>query len=232
MDLGGEPLIVHVCRRAAAADLVDAVIVATDDERVAAAVAAAGFDVRLTSAAHASGTDRIAEVAAALPCRAVVNVQGDEPLIEPAAIDAAVAALLADPDAEMATLGQPIDDPAELGSPHVVKVVCDLRGRALYFSRSPIPFVREAAADRAGAARPLAHVGLYVYRRQTLLRLAALSPSPLERAESLEQLRALEHGIPILVIETSSRTRAVDTADDLAWVRAHWPAAPAARAVP
>ncbi|MFP5378783.1 MAG: 3-deoxy-manno-octulosonate cytidylyltransferase, partial [Vicinamibacteria bacterium] len=189
-DIHGEPMIVHVWRRASAARSVDAVIVATDDRRVADAVEAAGGEARMTDPAHQSGTDRLAEVAATLRCGIVVNVQGDEPLVSPDDIDAAVEAVRRDPTVEMSTLCRPLADDEEFTRPHVVKVVRDRRGRALYFSRSPIPFPR---SDGAGAARPFAHVGLYVYRRDTLLRLAALALTPLECAESLEQLRALEH---------------------------------------
>ncbi len=207
-------MIVHVVERAAAAASIDAVIVATDDQRVADAVTAYGGEARLTDPGHLSGTDRLAEVAASLPCGIIVNVQGDEPLISPAMIDAAVAPLLADPAIEMSTLCRPLDDEAEAASPHVVKVVRDRRGFALYFSRSPIPHRRDAADVRRWA-----HVGLYVYRRDTLLRLAGLAPTPLERAESLEQLRALEHGIGIAVVETAHASPGIDTPEDLERVR-------------
>ncbi|MDP1569600.1 MAG: 3-deoxy-manno-octulosonate cytidylyltransferase [Vicinamibacterales bacterium] len=221
-DIGGQPMIAHVVQRAAAAASIDAVIVATDDPRVVEAVVACGGEARLTDPAHRSGTDRLAEVAATLPCGIVVNVQGDEPLLSPAAIDEAVAPLLADPTIEMSTLCRPLED-AEAGNPHIVKVVRDAQGFALYFSRSPIPFLRDADAE---AATPRwAHVGLYVYRRDTLLRLARLAPTPLERAESLEQLRALEHGIRIAVVETTHAAAGVDTPDDLERVRQQWLAA-------
>lgn len=207
-------MIEHVYQRAAAARSIDHVLVATDDQRIAAAVEAFGGTAVMTDAAHPSGTDRLAEVAATLPCAIIVNVQGDEPLIDPAAIDAVVAPLLANPAVEMSTLCRAIEAD-ELASPHVVKVVCDRAGYALYFSRAPIPHDRDGAAP--GLAR--AHVGLYGYRRATLLRLAQLAPTPLELSERLEQLRALEHGIRITVLETASRSGGVDTPDDLARIR-------------
>jgi 3-deoxy-manno-octulosonate cytidylyltransferase (CMP-KDO synthetase) len=214
-EIAGRPMIEHVYRRASAARLVHAVIVATDDERIASAVRGFGGAAIMTRADHVSGTDRIAEVVAAHPCRAVVNLQGDEPLIEPDTIDAAVRPLLADSTIEMSTLSRPFADADEFRNPNVVKVVTDDRGNALYFSRSPIPFPRGAALP----APARAHVGLYVYRRETLLKLAALPAAPLEIVESLEQLRALAHGVRIRVVETSHAAAGVDTADDLERVR-------------
>jgi 3-deoxy-manno-octulosonate cytidylyltransferase (CMP-KDO synthetase) len=223
LDIAGQPMIAHVYARVRAASRVDAVLVATDDPRIVAAVEAAGGHAWLTSADHPSGTDRLAEVARDLPCGLIVNVQGDEPLIEPSAIDAAIAPLLADPAIEMTTLCRPLAS-GELTNPNVVKVVRRLDGRALYFSRLPIPYRRDAqAADvRAGAPAPapsMAHVGLYGYRRATLLRLAGLPPTALEQAEALEQLRALEHGIDITVVPTTHDGIGVDTPEDLARVR-------------
>ena len=215
-DLAGRPMIEHVYRRATAAALVQTVVVATDDPRIAAAVEGFGGLAVMTRPSHPSGTDRIAEVAAALPCRLIVNVQGDEPLIEPETIDAAVAPLLADPALEMCTLSRPFADPGEFASPHVVKVVTDSRGYALYFSRAAIPHPR-TGPPCPGAAR--AHVGLYAYRRDVLLRLAALPPSLLEEVEALEQLRALAHGIGIRVVDTRYPSIGVDTPDDLDRVR-------------
>jgi 3-deoxy-manno-octulosonate cytidylyltransferase (CMP-KDO synthetase) len=219
-DIAGRPMIEHVYRRASSASRVHAVIVATDDERIAAAVRAFGGAALLTRADHASGTDRIAEVVGQLPCRAVVNVQGDEPLIDPETIDAAVAPMIADASLEMSTISRPLSSVEEFTSPHVVKVVTDLSGYALYFSRSPIP------ASAASAVQPprvppaaRAHVGLYVYRRDTLLKLAALPPAPLEREESLEQLRALANGIRIRVVDTRHVAAGVDTPEDLERVR-------------
>jgi 3-deoxy-manno-octulosonate cytidylyltransferase (CMP-KDO synthetase) len=208
-------MIEHVYRRASAARSVSSVIVATDDGRIAEAVRAFGGNARLTSAAHHSGTDRIAEIAGSLDCDLIVNVQGDEPLIEPAMIDEAVSPFAGQPDLQMSTLRRRIDDPADVLNPNVTKVVVDRHGYALYFSRAPIPHVRQGSRP-ADAWR---HVGLYVYRRECLLALAALPPSALERSEALEQLRALEHGIRIKALETQYDSVGVDTPDDLERVR-------------
>ena len=202
-------MVEHVYRRAARAQ-VDAVLVATDDQRIVDVVEGFGGMAFMTSALHPSGTDRLAELARDLPCGIVVNVQGDEPLLDPRAIDALVAPLRADANVVMTTLSRPPADDEDLASPHLVKVVADRRGRALYFSRALIPFPRSG-----DGAQPRVHVGLYAYRRTTLLALAGLPPSPLEQAESLEQLRALEHGIPITVVETGYASLAVDTPHDL-----------------
>jgi 3-deoxy-manno-octulosonate cytidylyltransferase (CMP-KDO synthetase) len=202
-------MVEHVYRRAVQAH-VDAVIVATDDSRIVEAVERFGGLACLTRAEHLTGTDRLAELAADLPCAIVVNVQGDEPLVDPAAIDTLVAPLVADPAVRMTTLCRPPAADEDVASPHLVKVVRDRHGDALYFSRAPIPYRRGA-----GGASPAVHVGLYAYRRATLLRLAGLPPTPLERTESLEQLRALEHGIPIRVLDTAYVSVAVDTPEDL-----------------
>jgi 3-deoxy-manno-octulosonate cytidylyltransferase (CMP-KDO synthetase) len=209
-------MIAHVYERAAAAQSVDAVIVATDDERIARVVEAFGGEVRMTSRAHRSGTDRLAEVAQTLDCDLVVNVQGDEPLLDPAMIDQAVVPF-ADSSVQMSTLRRRIDDPAELASPHVVKVVVDRHNHALYFSRAPIPHRRDVGSAVAAAYK---HIGLYVYRRSFLLDLAALPPTPLEEQEMLEQLRVLEHGFRITAVETTADTIGVDTPADLERVRA------------
>jgi 3-deoxy-manno-octulosonate cytidylyltransferase (CMP-KDO synthetase) len=214
-DIGGRPMIEHVYRRTSAATTVSSVMVATDDDRILEAVRGFGGIACLTSPEHHSGTDRLAEVAAELSCGIVVNVQGDEPLVEPDMIDEAVEPLLADPLVVMSTLRRRIEDPAEIQNPNVTKVVVDREGYALYFSRAPIPFVR----DGPRAAPAWRHVGLYVYRRDLLLQLASLPPSTLERSESLEQLRALEHGIRILVVETTHDSIGVDTPEDLERVR-------------
>lgn len=237
-DLAGRPMIEHVYQRAIAATRVHAVIVATDDERIASAVRAFGGAALMTRADHVSGTDRIAEVVRELPCRAVVNLQGDEPLIEPSTIDAAVAPLLDDPAIEMSTVSRPFTSADEFRNPNVVKVVTSSCGDALYFSRAPIPASATSAAMRSsvpsvapGSSGPSvalgssvpsvarAHVGLYVYRRDTLLRLAALPASPLELEESLEQLRALANGIRIRVVDTRHVAAGVDTPADLERVR-------------
>jgi 3-deoxy-manno-octulosonate cytidylyltransferase (CMP-KDO synthetase) len=208
-------MIEHVYRRASDARSISSVIVATDDERIARAVEAFGGVVRMTAASHVSGTDRLAEVAGALDADLIVNVQGDEPLIEPRMIDEAVAPFAAEPQLSMSTLRKRIADPAELRNPNIVKVVVDGDGYAMYFSRAPIPFVREGSP----AAPAWRHVGLYVYRRECLLRLASLPPTVLERSEALEQLRALEHGIRIKAVETAFDSIGVDTAEDLERVR-------------
>ena len=208
-------MIEHVYRRAEAARSIASVIVATDDERIHRAVLAFGGDARMTSASHPSGTDRIAEVAADLDCDVIVNVQGDEPLIDPEMIDEAVAPFAQDPGLMMSTLRRRIDDPAETRNPNVTKVVVDRQGYALYFSRAPVPFVR----DGCPPAPAWRHVGLYVYRRTCLLHLATLPPTALERSEALEQLRALEHGIRIMTLETMYDSVGVDTPDDLERVR-------------
>jgi len=214
-DLGGRPLIEHVYRRAASAPSVDAVVVATDDSRIVEAVHAFGGVARMTRRTHRSGTDRLAEVAEDLPCDIVVNVQGDEPLIDPSVIEEAIAPLESDPALQMTTVRRRITDDAEYVNPHVVKVVVDADGNALYFSRSPIPFVRVPAAALANPAPAYKHLGLYAYRRSFLLAFARLQPTPLETAESLEQLRALEHGFRIRTVETRHDSIGVDTPEDL-----------------
>ena len=214
-DIGGRPMIEHVYRRAEAARSVSAVIVATDDERIVRAVASFGGVARMTSGAHQSGTDRLAEVAAGLSCDVVVNVQGDEPLLAPEMIDEAVTPFAGDPALMMSTLRRRIDDASDIRNPNVTKVVTDRDGYALYFSRAPIPFVREGCPP-APAWR---HVGLYAYRRECLLRLASLPPAALERSEALEQLRALDYGIRIKVMETAHDSIGVDTPEDLERVR-------------
>jgi 3-deoxy-manno-octulosonate cytidylyltransferase (CMP-KDO synthetase) len=215
-DIAGRPMIEHVYRRAAAAATVSRVIVATDDRRIFDAVRGFGGEAQMTSASHQSGTDRLAEAAASLTCDVVVNVQGDEPLLAPETIDAAVEPFAHDGMLEMSTLRRAITDPAERLNPNVTKVVVDGDGFAMYFSRAPIPFTRAGQP----AAPAWAHIGLYVYRRTTLLRLAALPQTANERAEALEQLRALEHGIRIKAVETDRDSIGVDTAEDLARVRA------------
>lgn len=214
-DLGGRPLIAHVVERAKRARGVSVVAVATDDERIAAAARAAGAEAVLTGEA-ATGTDRVAMAARRLspPPDLVVNLQGDEPLMEPEAIETLVAAMQAS-GAEMGTLARPLDD-GELERTQVVKLVTDLQGNALYFSRAPIPH------RRAGGASPRAraHVGMYAFTAACLHRFAALPPTPLEQEESLEQLRALEHGIRIQVADTAYRGFGIDTPEDLARARA------------
>jgi 3-deoxy-manno-octulosonate cytidylyltransferase (CMP-KDO synthetase) len=226
-------MIVRVCERAAAARRIARVVVATDDRRIYDAVRAAGHEALMTSPAHASGSDRLAEAAAALgeAFDLIVNVQGDEPLVSPRTIERAVDALAADTSAAVSTTCEPIRDAADVLSPDVVKVVTDEGGNALYFSRAPVPFPREAARrygsleaalaqEPALAARFRKHTGLYVYRLGFLLEYARLPQGRLERAESLEQLRILERGARIRVVEVEEASIGVDTEADLARVRA------------
>jgi 3-deoxy-manno-octulosonate cytidylyltransferase (CMP-KDO synthetase) len=214
-DIGGRPMVEHVYRRACEARTLSRVLVATDDLRVFETVRAFGGEVVMTSPLHRTGGDRVAEVAAGLSETLIVNVQGDEPLIAPGMIDAAVLACAASPDVVMSTVRRAITDPHDLDNPAVVKVVTDVSGRALYFTRSRVPFPRDAET----ATLCYKHIGLYVYRREFLLHLSRLAPTPLERAESLEQLRALEHGFPIVTVETTTDVMGVDTPDDLERVR-------------
>jgi len=220
-DILGKPMIQHVYERTARARLVSEVLVATDDERIAAVVRGFGGRVEMTSVSHETGTDRLAEVAARLDGEIIVNVQGDEPLIEPETIDSAIQPLVDDPTLEMATLKVRIRTLHDFLSPNVVKVVTDRDGNALYFSRSPLPNFRDKwndLKDEAFASGKLLcfkHVGLYVYRRPFLPIYAGLVPTPLELAEKLEQLRALENGYRIQVIETTHDSIGVDIPSDL-----------------
>ena len=206
--LAGKPMIQHVWERAAQAPCLDAVLIATDDERIAAAARGFGALVAMTRPDHESGTDRVAEAASQTDAEVVVNIQGDEPLIDPGAIQTAVLTLLDEEDCQMATLKKRISRAEEIENPNVVKVVTALNGEALYFSRSLLPFPR-------GQAVHYKHIGLYVYRRALLLAYSSLKRGPLEEAEKLEQLRALENGIPIRVAETNYETLGVDTPEDL-----------------
>jgi len=208
-------MIEHVYRRAAAARGVGAVVVATDDERIAAAVGKFGGIAVMTASTHRTGTDRIAQVAATLPCDIVLNVQGDEPLIEPETIEAVIAPLIADPMLAMSTVCVALSDRDDYDNPNVVKVVRNRAGRALYFSRAPIPHYRGGPPESG----PYKHLGLYGYRRTFLLKFATLPQTPLEKAESLEQLRALEHGYGIHTVETQYDSIGVDTPEDLERVR-------------
>ena len=230
LDIGGKPMVVRVAERTRQVAAISQVIIATDDQRIFDAVAAAGEEVMMTSPDHQTGTDRLAEVAAKLDAEIIVNVQGDEPLIEPATIEAAIAPLLADNSIVMSTTSEPIESAADLLNPNVVKVVTDPEGFALYFSRSPIPFPRSAvqahgSIEAALAAKPellsqyAKHTGMYVYRREFLLNYAKLPSTPLEQSELLEQLRALEHGYRIKVVKVTHRSIGVDTPEDLERVR-------------
>ena len=214
ISIGGKTMIERVWERARQAKLVSKVIVATDDERIASAVRSFGGEVALTRADHRSGTERVAEVAAAhKEAEILVNVQGDMPLIDPAAIDAAIEALREDESVNMATLAVPISNAAEIMDPNVVKTVVDFDGNALYFSRAPIPWVR----DRGGPvhAKHLKHLGLYVFRREALLEFATFPQGDLERIEQLEQLRWLENGNRIRVAEIEQESVEVDTPEDV-----------------
>ena len=220
--IAGKPMVVHVYERAKSARSVDAVVVAADSERVVKAVKAAGGEAVLTAASHRTGTERCAEVARMTEYEkydVIVNVQGDEPLVDPASIDACVRAAEA-AGADVGTVMAPLDDAQDFANPNVVKVVVDAKGFALYFSRAPIPFRRDASAPEDGQARAMRHIGLYGYRRSALLALAALPPSGLETCEMLEQLRALENGLRIRVERVERAQAGVDTAEDLERVRA------------
>ncbi|HEY0839395.1 MAG TPA: 3-deoxy-manno-octulosonate cytidylyltransferase [Vulgatibacter sp.] len=211
-EIHGKPMIVRVLERARAARGVDSVVVATDDERIAAAVREAGGEAAMTPSDCPSGSDRCAFAARRLgELDVVVNVQGDEPLLDPGAIEDLLGAF-ADPAVEMATLARALE-PGELENPNVVKVVRNLRGDALYFSRAAIPHRRDPVAE------PRAHVGIYAFRAEFLQAFTRLPPTPLERTEKLEQLRALEHGHAIRVLDTSYRSIGVDTPEDLERVR-------------
>ena len=211
--LAGRPLVQHVWERCLRAKKLSRVIVATDDMRIAEAAFEFGAEVSLTSPKHPTGSDRLAEVAKKLSgITRILNVQGDEPMIEPRLIDRLVADMEKNPGAEMVTAATPFADASAVANPNNVKVVTDRLGNALYFSRSPIPFDR----DGTGAATPLHHLGIYGYRRAFLLKFVKWKPTPLEQAEKLEQLRALEMGARIRVVLTQHRSIGVDTPEDLA----------------
>ena len=215
-------MIEHVYRRASTASRAASVLVATDDERVRDVVLAFGGEVQLTERRHRNGMERLAEVARDLTFDLIVNVQGDEPLVDPVAIDMALSPFTHEPTLRMSTLRTKITNPNDLRDPNVVKVVVDRDEFALYFSRAPIPHIDPTYADGHALDHtngPCKHIGLYVYRRDFLLRLATLEPAPLEQTERLEQLRALEHGYRIKVLETTHDPIGVDTPDDLERVR-------------
>jgi 3-deoxy-manno-octulosonate cytidylyltransferase (CMP-KDO synthetase) len=208
----------HVFERASLSRYLNRLVIATDDDRIAAEARRFQAPVRMTRPDHLSGTDRVAEAASADTAEYVVNIQGDEPLIDPAAIDAAILSLLGNPEIPMGTLKRRIVAEDEFASPHVVKVVTDQFENAIYFSRSPIPYVRDESERRA--TLHYKHIGLYVYRREFLLSYSDLPVGPLERAERLEQLRALENGYRIRVVETEYDSLGVDTPEDLEKVQA------------
>ncbi|HKJ83475.1 MAG TPA: 3-deoxy-manno-octulosonate cytidylyltransferase [Mariprofundaceae bacterium] len=206
--LAGRPMILHVVERALQAD-VGRVFVATDDARIAAAVEGAGAEVCMTPEACGSGTERLACAVQEIACDIVINLQGDEPLIDPEAIRAVVTPFRNEPDLPMATLAHPLRDEFDFNRSDVVKVVCNAAGHAMYFSRAPIPYMRTESAT------PLQHVGLYAYRRDFLLRYPDLAPAPTEQAEQLEQLRALHHGHRIAVTVGDFACVGIDTPEDL-----------------
>ena len=212
VDILGKPMIQHVYENASRSETLNDLLVATDDERIVAAVEAFGGKAVLTSKEHATGTDRVAEVVRPLDAGIVVNVQGDEPFARPGMIDEIVRPLLEDPTLPMSTLSHEIKDREGFADPNVVKVVTDLTGNALYFSRSLIPYPRKTEGHRV-----FEHIGLYAYRRDFLMEFAGLAQTPLEKAESLEQLRALERGYRIRVVETKQEyiSLNVDTPEDL-----------------
>ena len=211
VPIAGKSMLQHVYERASLARYLTSTIIATDDERVYEAARGFGARVRRTRSDHPSGTDRVAEVASAEDAEFVVNIQGDEPLIDPAAIDAAILPLVHDPEIPMGTLKKRIEDRREISDSNVVKVITDYAGNAIYFSRCPIPYVREQAVPPVH----FKHIGLYIYRRDFLLAYPSLRVGPLEQAERLEQLRALENGYPIRVVETEYESLGVDTPEDL-----------------
>jgi len=216
VPLAGKPMIQRVYERARMAEKVGRVIVATDDERIVKAVETFGGEARMTRADHRTGTERVAEVAAHAEGDVFVNVQGDEPLLDPAAVDAAVSALLEEPAAAIATLATPVKTPGDIMDPNVVKTVLDFDGNALYFSRAPIPWVRDTTGKVL--ARHLKHLGLYVFQRDALLEYPTLPQGDLERIEQLEQLRWLENGWKIRVAEVEHDAVSVDVPEDVARV--------------
>jgi len=217
-DKTGKPLIQHVYERTRQAKLINRIVIAADDERIIRAVKAFGGEAVMTRRDHPNGTSRIAEAAAGIQAPIIVNVQGDEPEIEPVLIDQAIQTLLDRADCPVATLASPFARHEDPANPNIVKVVVDQCGRALYFSRSLIPFDRDG--DRTIA--PLKHVGLYVYRREFLPTYVALAPTPLERSEKLEQLRVLEHGYKIAVAIGEAHFHGIDTPEQYeAFVQRH-----------
>ena len=214
IDIAGKPMIQWVYESALRAQLIDRVIVATDDRRILEAVDNFGGEAELTSSHHLSGTDRIAEVAVNLPCDMVVNLQGDEPLMEPRLIDEVVKLVIDNQEIYIASAKSPIKQVEELMNPDVVKVVSDCYGYALYFSRSPIPY---CSTRGEGENNPIGfrHIGLYVYKKEFLMKFVTLDPSPLEKLERLEQLRALENGYRIKLVYTEYDSIGVDTPEDV-----------------
>lgn len=227
LPVAGKPLVVHTLEGASRATLVTRILAATDDDRIAEAVRAAGFEAVMTSPSHESGSDRVAEVAEGLPDGSiVVNVQGDEPMMTGKIVDAAVGALIGDDEADIATTYEDFKSWEDVISPDAVKVVVDSKGHAMYFSRSPIPFLRDASKEHGGlgpaleaepslVSRYKRHQGIYAYRREYLLRFTSMPKSAIEGFEMLEQLRALEAGAKIKVVKVEDSSLGVDTAEDL-----------------
>ncbi len=212
--IAGKPLVQHVWERVSSCTRLDAVAIATDDERIRQTAEAFGARVIMTRDDHPSGSDRLAEAVQSFPeATHVVNIQGDEPLIDPALVDELASVLLNDAGIAMATAACPLDSDEDFLDPNIVKVVCTLGGEALYFSRSPIPFPRNTPV-----LKPLRHIGLYAYRREFLKNYVRWEPTPLETAESLEQLRALEHGARIKVVPTDHLAPGVDTPEQAAMI--------------
>ncbi len=232
LEIAGKPMIVWVAERVLAARNIDRLIVATDDERIRTSVERAGLEVAMTRSDHASGTDRLAEVAADMPeAEIIVNVQGDEPLISPLTIERAIEALREEEEAGIATAWEAIDLSSDVINPSVVKIVVSDEGRAIYFSRAAVPYPRDSVERYGTLAAALAsepellrqfkkHTGLYVYRRDVLLDFMRWPQTDLEKSEGLEQLRALEHGVRIKAVEAAAPSIGVDNADDLERVRA------------
>jgi 3-deoxy-manno-octulosonate cytidylyltransferase (CMP-KDO synthetase) len=216
--ISSKTMLQHVYERASQARYLTSTIIATDDAVVYEVARSFGAPVRMTRPDHISGTDRVAEAASSESAEIIVNIQGDEPLIDPGAIDTAILPVAEDPSVVMATLKKRIEDAREIDNPNVVKVVTDRNGDAIYFSRYAIPYVRERGAENASVPF-FKHIGLYVYRRNFLLGYPGLPVGPLERAERLEQLRALENGHRVRVVETEYESVGVDTPEDLERVR-------------
>lgn len=219
VDLCGYPLVYHVYSQAKKAKCAKEVLVATDDEKILNALEPLGVQVVMTSPSHPSGTDRVAEVASARTEKIIVNVQGDEPLLPPECIDSVVVPLLEDEEVSMATACKPLTEWEKIQNPNIVKVVFDNRGRALYFSRSPIPFIRDEAKKSCIDGVYWQHIGIYAYRREFLLEITKLPQGRLEQLEKLEQLRVLENGHKIAVVQTNYDALGVDTPEELEVVR-------------
>jgi 3-deoxy-manno-octulosonate cytidylyltransferase (CMP-KDO synthetase) len=216
VEIAGKPMIQHVWERASRATKLAKVVVATDDERIRSAVQKFGGEAIMTRADHRSGTDRVAEVAASAHADIFINVQGDEPLVSPEAIDALVDAIADDKSVQLATLAVPLQHAKDIMDPNIVKVVLDFNSDALYFSRAPIPWVRDT--KNPVHARHLKHLGLYAYRKEALLDYNTLPPGDLERVEQLEQLRWMENGYKMRVAETEHDAVSVDVPEDVARV--------------